>query len=235
MKLLEARDLSAFYGDFQALYGIDFDLDEGEAVALIGANGAGKTTFLKALCGLLQGHHSGDISFQGTPIGSGQTHEIVAKGIALIPEGRHLFPNLSVEENLLLGGYTRRPGLWNLAEIYQLFPGLRQHRMRRATLLSGGQQQMVAIGRALMSNPRVLLCDELSLGLAPVVVKELYRAFPSIRARGVSLVLVEQDIQQALGSTDRMVCLREGRVVLKGRADAYTRDQIASAYFGMRA
>lgn len=232
MKLLDIHGLTACYGDFQALYGIDFHLKEGEAVAVIGANGAGKTTFLRALCGLVPGQGSRDVAYLGRPIGSLPTHEIVALGIALIPEGRRLFPSLSVEENLSLGAYVGRPGPWNLQTVYGLFPALKDHRKRPATMLSGGQQQMVAIGRALMSNPRVLLCDEVSLGLAPTVVRDVYQAFPRIRSEGVSLILVEQDIRQALACVDRMICLCEGRLVLEGPAGAYTQEQIARAYFG---
>ncbi|WP_323012311.1 ABC transporter ATP-binding protein [Castellaniella sp.] len=234
MKLLQSRDLTAFYGDFQALYGVSLELDVGEALAVIGANGAGKTTLLKALCGMLSDRAQRHISYQGQSIGHLPAHDIVSLGVAMIPEGRRLFPSLTVEENLLMGAYVRRPGPWDLAAVYELFPILKTFARRKSTLLSGGQQQMVAIGRALMSNPSLLLCDEVSLGLAPVIVRDVYQAFPLIRAQGVSLVLVEQDIRQALSSADRMLCLCEGRVVLEGRADAFSEEEIAHAYFGIK-
>jgi len=234
MTLFETKQLTAFYGDFQALYGIDVHLSEGEALAIIGANGAGKTTFLKTLCGMIAGRRRDQVYFKGSAISHQPAHAITALGIAMIPEGRKLFPSLNVEENLLMGAYVRRPGPWNLEQVYKLFPILKTFRSRPSTLLSGGQQQMVAIGRALMSNPSVLLCDEISLGLAPVVVRDVYEAIPRIRAQGVSLILVEQDIHQALAVSDRMVCLCEGRVVLQGAANAYSADQIANAYFGVK-
>ncbi len=233
MKLLETKQLTAFYGDFQALYGIDICLTEGEALAVIGANGAGKTTLLRALCGMLPDQGRQQVFFRDDWVGQRPAHEMTAMGIAMIPEGRKLFPSLNVEENLLMGAYVRRPGPWTLETVYRMFPVLETFRARQATLLSGGQQQMVAIGRALMSNPEVLLCDEISLGLAPVIVKDVYQAIAAIRAQGMSLILVEQDIHQALAVSDRMVCLCEGRAVLEGAADAYSQDQIANAYFGV--
>jgi len=234
MNLLETKRLAAFYGDFQALYGMDVRLDKGETLAVIGANGAGKTTLLRTLCGMIPAQEAQQVYFQGKPVGRLPTHELTAMGIAMIPEGRKLFPSLNVEENLLMGAYVRRPGPWTLEAVYRMFPVLETFRARPATLLSGGQQQMVAIGRALMSNPAVLLCDEISLGLAPVIVKEVYKAIPTIRDQGVSLILVEQDIHQALAVSNRMICLCEGRIVLEGPADAYTQDQIANAYFGVK-
>jgi len=231
MSLLEVHALAAGYGDFQALYGIDLALDAGEVLAVIGANGAGKTTLLRTLAGALS-LRSGGIRFDGAPIGGLPAHRVCAAGIALVPEGRRLFPSLSVEENLLMGAYARRPGPWNLLAVFGLFPILREFRRRPATELSGGQQQMVALGRALMSNPRLLLCDELSLGLAPVVVRDIYRALPSVCEHGVSVIIVEQDISQALRVAQRVVCMREGRVVLEGLPGRLGREQIAQAYFG---
>lgn len=231
MSLLEARALTAGYGDFQALYGIDLTLESGEVLAIIGANGAGKTTLLRTLAGALP-LRSGSVSFDGHALGGLPAHRICAAGIALVPEGRRLFPSLSVEENLLMGAYVRRSGPWNLQAVYGLFPILREFHRRPATELSGGQQQMVAIGRALMSNPRLLLCDEISLGLAPVVVKDIYQALPSVCEQGVSVIVVEQDISQALRVARRVVCMREGRVVLEGAPDRLLREQIAQAYFG---
>ena len=232
MSLLEVRDLNAGYGDFQALYGIDFRVERGEAVAIIGSNGAGKTTFLRALAGQLKPKR-GSIRFDGHDTATWPAHRNAEAGVAMVPEGRRLFPSLSVEENLLMGAYTGRSGAWTLESVYALFPILFDFRQRNGTELSGGQQQMVAVGRALMSNPRLLLCDELSLGLAPIVVREIYRALPQIRAEGLSVVLVEQDVGQALKVSDRVVCFQEGRVALEGRPSELTREQISGAYFGV--
>lgn len=232
MSLLETCALTAFYGDFQALYGIDFEIEAGEVVAIIGANGAGKSTFLRSLVGLVKSAGDG-IRFDGTSIDRLPAHVIARRGIALVPEGRRLFPSLSVEENLGIGGDRGRAGPWTLASVYELFPMLRERRATPATALSGGQQQMVAIGRALMGNPRLLLCDELSLGLAPAVVKDIYVAFPRIRAAGAAIVLVEQDIGQAMRAADRLYCFQEGRVSLSGRADELDRECISQAYFGL--
>ncbi|WMS44589.1 ABC transporter ATP-binding protein [Acuticoccus sp. MNP-M23] len=232
MKLLETRELTAFYGDFQALYGIDAHVDEGETIAIVGANGAGKSTLLGAITGLRQ-TPAGMVEFDGRTIGGMKPAEIMARGIALVPEGRKLFPSLSVEENLMIGNYGRKVrGHWSLDAIYRLFPVLKERRTQAATSLSGGQQQMVALGRALMSNPRLLLCDEISLGLAPSVIKDIYAALDEIRAEGASVVVVEQNISQALAVADRIYCLLEGRVTLTGRPDNLRRDQIARAYFG---
>jgi len=230
--LLATRDLIAFYGDAQALFGIDFELDAGEMVAVIGANGAGKSTFMKAVTGLVKASADA-IRFQGQPIGGLPPGEIVRRGIALVPEGRRLFPSLSVEENLLMGGFAKRPGPWNLERLFGLFPILAQKRAQPATSLSGGQQQMVAIGRALMSNPTLLLCDELSLGLAPIVIKEIYDALPAICAEGMTVVIVEQDVSMAQRVSQRIYCFQEGRVSLQGRSDELSREQISQAYFGV--
>lgn len=230
--LLRVRALDAWYGDFQALYGVDFDLREGETVAIIGANGAGKTTFLRSLCGVLTAPAQA-IRYAGQDIGGLSPHHIVSLGVAMVPEGRKLFPSLTVEENLLVGAHARRPGPWNLAEVYALFPILSDKRAQPGTQLSGGQQQMVAIGRALMANPRLLLCDEISLGLAPIVVREIYQMLPTIRARGTSVLVVEQDVRQALRAADRVYCFQEGRVSLQGTPSELTREQVAQAYFGV--
>ncbi len=231
--LLETHELTAFYGDFQALYGITFALNEGETVAVIGANGAGKSTFLKAVAGLLPRPPSA-VRLDGREIGALPAFEIVKLGIALVPEGRRLFSSLSVEENLLVGAYGRQlEGPWTLTAVYRLFPMLRERRHAPSTALSGGQQQMVAIGRSLMSNPRILLCDELSLGLAPIIIRDIYAALADIKTRGTSIVLVEQDLVHAMSVADRAYCFQEGRVSLTGRPQDLTRDAIHAAYFGL--
>ncbi len=229
--LLELRSLDAFYGDFQALFGASLNVMAGEVVAVIGANGAGKSTVLNRVAGLIPSRREA-ILFDGEPIGDVPAHAVVGRGIALVPEGRRLFSSLSVEENLLIGGQLGRTGPWSLSRIYELFPALWERRYAPSALLSGGEQQMVAIGRALMSNPKLLLCDEISLGLAPIVVRELYARVPSILAEGSSLVIVEQDIVQALRVANRIYCLQEGRVALTGSAATLTRDAISAAYFG---
>ena len=230
--LLDVRDLKAFYGDFQALHGISFSLEKGSVLALIGANGAGKSTLLKSICGLLNSDREA-IQWKGKAIGDLPANEIVKQGIALVPEGRRLFPSLSVEENLVLGGSMARPGPWNLKAVYDLFPILAEKRGAPSTSLSGGQQQMVAIGRGLMSNPELILLDELSLGLAPVVIRDIYAALPRITGGGTSAILVEQDVTRALASAQQFICLQEGRVSLAGDPKAFSRDQISAAYFGM--
>lgn len=230
--LLQVRDLAAFYGDAQALFGIDVDVAAGEVVAIIGANGAGKSTFMKALTGLVKTRPD-QIRFNDAPIGGLAPGAIVRRGVALVPEGRRLFASLSVEENLLMGGFAKRRGPWTLQRVFELFPILEQRRSQAATALSGGQQQLVAIGRALMSNPSLLLCDELSLGLAPIVIKEIYDALPALCAEGMTIVIVEQDVALAQRVSRRVVCLQEGRVSLQGASNALTREQISQAYFGV--
>jgi branched-chain amino acid transport system ATP-binding protein len=230
--LLEVNDLDAFYGDFQALFGVSLRVAAGQAVAIIGANGAGKSTLLKSIAGLLRSRPDA-VRLDGVPIGARPAHDIAARGIALVPEGRRLFASLSVEENLLIGGQLRRPGPWGLRRVYDLFPVLAERAQMPSTSLSGGQQQMVAIARALMSNPRLILCDEISLGLAPIVVRDIYARLPSIQAEGTALVIVEQDIAQALKAAAEVCCLQEGRVALQGAARDLTRQAIAAAYFGV--
>ncbi|WP_349371787.1 ABC transporter ATP-binding protein [Salinarimonas sp.] len=230
--LLETRGLEAGYGDFRALFGADVTLGVGETVAIIGANGAGKTTFLRAVTGILKSAPD-QVLLDGAPIGGLAPDAILQRGIAMVPEGRRLFPSLTVEENLLMGRYARKaPGPWTLESVYALFPVLRERRAKPGTALSGGQQQMVAIGRALMANPLVLLCDEISLGLAPVVIRDIYAAMPRIKASGASLIVVEQDIGQALEVADRVYCFMEGRVTLAGRPADLSREAIHDAYFG---
>ena len=230
--LLEVRGLNASYGDFQALFSLSLAVAAGQVVAIIGANGAGKSTLLQSIAGLLPSRADA-ILFEGAAIGALPAFRVVALGVALVPEGRRLFPSLTVEENLLIGGRVGRPGPWSLERIYRLFPVLAERRRVPSTALSGGQQQMVAIGRALMSNPALLLCDEISLGLAPVVVRDIYAQIAVVRQEGTAIVIVEQDIAQALKVADQAYCLREGRVALAGAAAALTREAIAQAYFGV--
>jgi branched-chain amino acid transport system ATP-binding protein len=231
--LLETHGLVAYYGDFQALFGIDAEVREGERVALIGANGAGKSTFLTSIAGMRRSAPE-SIRFDGSAIGALGAADVAALGIALVPEGRRLFPSLSVEENLTMGAFNRRKGPWDLAQVYRLFPVLADKKRAPATSLSGGQQQMVAIGRALMANPRLLMCDEISLGLAPAVVKEVYAALSIVCGEhGVSAIIVEQDIELARTMSDRAYCFTHGTVSLAGASADLSREAISAAYFGV--
>ncbi|MBR1177202.1 ABC transporter ATP-binding protein [Bradyrhizobium sp. KB893862 SZCCT0404] len=232
MTLLEVTGLNAFYGDLQAIQGLDFSVAERESVALLGANGAGKSTFLRALVGLIE-TKSGAIRFADRDISQEEAEEIAGLGLGMVPEGRMLFDALTVEENLLMGTLTRRAGSWTLRRVFDLFPILEERRNARPAQLSGGQQQMVAIGRALMANPRLLLCDEISLGLAPVIVDQIYRSFADIRAEGTALVLVEQDVKRAYAAADRVYCLLKGRVSLSAAARDVSLAQLTQAYFGI--
>ena len=232
MSLLDIRDLRVFYADFQALFGVDLRLDAGEAVAIVGANGAGKSTLMRAIAGALAAPKDA-IRWRGEGIGGLGAPAVVARGIALVPEGRRLFASLSVEENLLMGACSGRPGEWNLARVHALFPRLAERRAQLATSMSGGEQQMVAIGRALMANPDLLMCDELSLGLAPRVIADIYRNLARIREQGTTLLIVEQDIRQAMAFADRIYCLQEGRIALEGQPSTLSHAQIAQAYFGV--
>ena len=230
--LLNINSLNAHYGDFQALYELDMSLAEGEVLAIIGANGAGKTTLMRSISGLMQ-NASEQITYRGQPIGALRADQVAGLGIALVPEGRQLFRSLSVEENLLIGGRIGRKGPWSLDAVFDLFPILKERRAVASTSLSGGQQQMVAIGRALMANPDLILFDEISLGLAPVVIKSIYEALPGIVGTGMSAMIVEQDISKALSVSDRLYCLQEGRVALEGVSGQVSREAISSAYFGV--
>ncbi|MGB8892934.1 MAG: ABC transporter ATP-binding protein [Pseudolabrys sp.] len=230
--LLDVRAIDTFYGDFQALFGISLNVRAGQVVTVIGANGAGKSTLLKSIAGLMRPRR-GEIVFNGAPVAGIPAFDSLGRGIALVPEGRRLFPSLTVEENLLIGGQLRRPGPWTLARIYELFPVLAERRNLPAPALSGGQQQMAAIARALMANPQLLLCDEISLGLAPIVVRDIYARLPQIVAEGLSLIIVEQDIVQALRAASHVYCLQEGRVALQAPAQELTRESISAAYFGV--
>jgi len=231
MTLLKIEKLKSGYGPITALFGVDITLNEGETLALIGANGAGKSTLLRTITGLIA-PTMGSIEYSGKNIAGLPAYEIATMGIAMVPEGRRLFPSLTVEENILMGTCTEREGPWSLSKIYQLFPILKERRSHMATMLSGGQQQMVAVGRALMSNPQLLLCDELSLGLAPIIVQDIYKTLESVTQSGVSLIVVEQDINQAIRASDSFLCMREGEIVLAGTKESADRGAIAHAYFG---
>jgi branched-chain amino acid transport system ATP-binding protein len=231
--LLSISGLSVSYSQFRALHDIDMEVAPGEIVAIIGANGAGKSSLLKAILGQA-GRVSGSIRFGGRDIAALPTTAIVAAGIALVPEGRRLFPSLTVEENLRIGWDIGRRGGPGVAEIYDMFPVLRERRRQRAGQLSGGEQQMAALGRALLANPSLLLCDELSLGLAPRVIGRIYALVPEIRRRGIAILLVEQDISRSLAVSDRFYCLLEGRVVLSGRPCDTSRESVMRHYFGPR-
>jgi branched-chain amino acid transport system ATP-binding protein len=233
MSLLRTNNLVATYDDFQALFGVTLSIAQGEIVAIIGSNGAGKTTLLRTISGLLHPRRAEDVEFDGAGIGSFEPEKIVKLGIAMVPEGRRAFPSLNVEDNLRMGAYCGRSGPWTLKRVYGLFPHLAERRFADSPTLSGGQQQMLAIGRALMANPKLLLCDELSLGLAPVVIRDIYAAMPGIRAEGTTILIVEQDIHRALQASDRVYCMQKGRVTLEGQPHALTREQIKLAYFGV--
>ena len=231
MTLLRVRELCAFYGAFQALFGVSLDVAEGETVAVIGANGAGKTTLLRALAGALPAPADA-IEFDGHLVGGRPAPGLVELGIVLVPEGRKIFPSLSVRENLQVGAYRGRRGPWTVERVCELFPILAQRRDQPGTNLSGGEQQMLAVGRGLMANPRLLLGDESSLGLAPLVVKNLYRALQTVKEAGTTLLVVEQDVTQVLAAAERVYCLRKGTIALEGLPAELTRAQISAAYFG---
>jgi branched-chain amino acid transport system ATP-binding protein len=231
MTTLTVRDLDAGYQDFQALFGVSLDLAEGETVALIGANGAGKTTLLMTLAGALRPWR-GTIVMGGEDITADPDHQRARSGMVLVPEGRRLFASLTVEENILVPSTRRRAGPWTLEALYDLFPIVAARRSHRAAALSGGEQQAVAIARALAANPQILLMDEVSLGLAPAVVDDFYGLLPRIQASGVPILLVEQDIDRALAASSRAVCLLEGRVALAAESATLDRDELVSAYFG---
>jgi branched-chain amino acid transport system ATP-binding protein len=232
VSVLVIQDLNVFYGQFQALSGVSLEVDEGKTVAIIGANGAGKTTLLRTICGTLKAS-KGSIHYRREAISKQSAYLLSRKGIALVPEGRKLFPSLSVEENLKVGAYSERKGPWTLERIYQIFPILKERAHYGATDLSGGQQQMVAIGRALMSNPDLLLMDEISLGLAPIVVKELYGVVRTISDEGTTVILVEQDVSRGMKEADYVYCLLEGKVSLSGPPTEISSQDVSRAYFGV--
>jgi branched-chain amino acid transport system ATP-binding protein len=232
MTLLTIEHLTIHHGQLAAVSDLDLSVDEGETLAVIGANGAGKSTLLRAIAGVLRPSR-GRLLFEERDVTGLPAHRRVAAGIALVPEGRRLFASLSVEENLKTGEYRRRQGPWTVAKVIELFPWMGERRRQRAALLSGGEQQAVAIGRALVSNPRLLLLDELSLGLAPLVVRRIYEVLPAIVGEGTTALIVEQDVSQALRVADRVQCLLEGRTVLQGRPSDLARAEVERAYFGL--
>ncbi|WP_171128238.1 MULTISPECIES: ABC transporter ATP-binding protein [unclassified Ruegeria] len=230
--ILQTRGLNSYYGDFQALYDVELDVGEGEVLAIIGANGAGKTTLMRSITGLLT-NGVDQIHYRGQDISRLRADEVAELGLAMVPEGRQLFPSLSVKENLMIGAQVGRSGPWDLKAVYDLFPILEVRKNQASTSLSGGQQQMVAIGRALMANPDLILFDEISLGLAPIIIKDIYEALPGIIGEGMSAIIVEQDITKALSVSSRVFCLQEGRVSLESASDTVSREEISRAYFGI--
>ena len=240
--ILQVSNIEVIYNHvILVLKGVSLTVPKGGITALLGGNGAGKTTTLKAISNLLHSERGevtkGSITYRGEPIAELNPAELVRRGVIQVMEGRHCFEHLTVEENLLTGAYTRTGGgvKESLERVYHYFPRLKERRSSQAGYTSGGEQQMCAIGRALMSNPEVLLCDEISLGLAPVVIKEIYASFPKIKESGASIVVVEQDIGQALKVADRVYCMMEGRVTLQGTPAELSRDDIHNAYFGVSA
>jgi branched-chain amino acid transport system ATP-binding protein len=231
--LLDVTGLSAGHGLLTAVRDMTLEVREGETVALVGANGAGKTTLLRTIAGA---HHatSGRITFDGEDVTRLPAHQRVRRGIALVPEGRRLFGDMTVEENLMVAGRRARPGAWTLERVLEAFPMLTPLRARRSGSLSGGEQQATTIGRALMTNPRLLLVDEVSLGLSPVAVDAVYDSLSHLtHDDGATVVLVEQDLGRALTVADRVICVLEGRIVLEAPSDRVTREEVTAAYFGV--
>jgi branched-chain amino acid transport system ATP-binding protein len=231
--LLAVEGLEARYGLLHAVRCVSLSLAEGDKLALVGANGAGKTTLLRTIAGAHPAA-AGAVRFDGADVTALPAHRRVGLGIALVPEGRRLFPDMTVLENLLVAGRRARRGPWTVDAVLDAFPLLRPLRDRRAAALSGGEQQATAIGRALMTNPRLLLLDEVSLGLAPLAVDTVYDSLTRLIATGATVILVEQDLGRAMRIADRVVCLLEGRIVLDGPAGELTREQVTEAYFGLR-
>ena len=233
--LLKVNHIDVFHGSSQALWNVSLEINIGEIVAIIGANGAGKSTLLDAISGLLNPNH-GTIEFEGKDITGLKHYKIVNLGISQTPEGRRIFPDMTVLENLLVGSYNRKARSvkdQNLSKVYQLFPVLKNFKARLAKNLSGGEQQMLAIGRSLMSNPKLLILDEMSLGLAPIVVDELYQALNEIRQKGVTILFVEQNVRRSLLEATKAYILESGRIVLSGSAsDLREEETIYKAYFG---
>ena len=235
MSLLKVTDLRVSYGGIEALKGISFDVEEGQIVTLIGANGAGKSTTLRAISGLV--HPSGGtVEFAGKDVTGADTQKIVEGGIALVPEGRRVFPNLTVLENLKVGAYLRRDDAAvrrDLEEIFELFPRLKERQWQLAGTLSGGEQQMLAVGRAMMTRPRLMMMDEPSLGLAPLVVKDIFRIIQILKQRGITILLIEQNANAALKCADYGFVMETGRITLSGTgAELLSNAQVKAAYLG---
>jgi branched-chain amino acid transport system ATP-binding protein len=230
--MLSTEGLDVFYGLFQALFGFSFHIAPGERVALIGSNGAGKSTLLKALVGAVRARRDA-VKLDGQSVGGEPEMRQLGRGIALVPEGRRLFPSLTVRENLELAARKGRPGPWTVERLLRAFPVMDKFQNRPSTALSGGQQQLVAISRALVSNPSYLLCDEISLGLSPLAVNEVYELLSQARGDGLALVLVEQNVKRALAESDRFYCVQKGRVVLEGPSATADQAAVAQAYFGI--
>lgn len=229
--LLSVEGLCCHHGQLEAVHEVSFVVEAGETYAIIGANGAGKSTLLRAIAGL-HAPSTGRVLLEGADVTGWPPERRLAAGIALVPEGRRLFPSLTVEENLLVGTYRARPGPFDLAQVYDLFDWMPGRRRQRAAELSGGEQQAVAISRALLANPKVLLLDEVSLGLAPIVVERIYRLLPRLLEAGVTVLVVEQDVAQAMAVANRVHCLLEGSTALVGSPDKLSREEIEAAYFG---
>jgi branched-chain amino acid transport system ATP-binding protein len=230
--LLEVRGLVVHHGQLRALSGVSLAVHPGEVYAIIGANGAGKSTLLRTIAGLDQ-PTEGTVSYQGRDITGLRPDKRATAGIAMVPEGRRLFPSLTLEENLKVGAAYAREGPWDIDRVFEVFPWMRDRRRQKTAQMSGGEQQSVAIGRALVANPRVLLLDELSLGLSPVIVQRIYAMLPQVLESGVTVLLVEQDVSQALRVASHLQCLLEGRTTLQGTPAQVTRDQVEAAYFGV--
>jgi branched-chain amino acid transport system ATP-binding protein len=230
--VLSVESLEVFYGEFQALFGVSLEVAAGETIAIIGANGAGKTTLLNTIVGVLAPRR-GRVIYRGEVVSGSPAYRLCRRGLSLVPEGRRIFPSLTVEENLEAGAYSGRRGPWCREAVYRLFPLLRERARVLGTELSGGEQQMLAIGRALMSNPDLILMDEISLGLAPLIVQELYRVVREVAQAGVTVILVEQDVTRGLKAADRVYCLLEGKVSLAGRPAELSLAQVSQAYFGV--
>ena len=227
--------LDVHYKDFQALWNVSFEVKQGEIVSVIGANGSGKSTLLNTIAGLMT-PSGGTIQFFGERIDGLLPHETVPRGITLVPEGRRVFPRLTVYENLIMGSYTPRTRAKKdetLKKIYELFPILKARYNQMANTLSGGEQQMLAIGRAMMSEPKLILCDEISLGLAPLVIKNIYRRLDQINQEGITIVLVEQDVKRSLKVANRAYIMLEGKIVLEGEPSSLTEEEVKKAYFGL--
>ena len=233
MSLLAIEQLEARHGLLQAVRGVSFAIEKGETLALVGANGAGKTTLLRAIAGAHR-ISGGRILFKGEDVSARSSHARVAMGIALVPEGRRLFASLTVEENLLLARSAGRKGVWTLDAVMAAFPNLQARRRSLAGSLSGGEQQATAIGRALMTNPEILLLDEVSLGLSPLVVDRVYTQLEALKASGVATVLVEQDLKRAMAMASRTICMLEGTIAIEGKTSELSRDTVTEAYFGLR-